>query len=262
MAVVEMIFKKLVRNVPMSKKIVTFVLLLTVFSAGCLVQSGSTPQASQKFSINVVEVPFKVPLNITAVTVNLSVNFIGYRHLSVHYSYPVMFIRAGESVYNVSAFRLSNDVYMVPPYWIPAYEYNESREPVLLTAFLNNGSIVSLNIKVSGVPHKTVDMTVNYEVEKNGTHYVVRPLGWSVNTLRLWNETFNITMELHEPLQIANAPKVEFVNGTYILPDVCKYKSGSTVVVYKYSIGDVYIVGPAGRGFVGKVYFPCEKIKG
>ncbi|ASJ01512.1 hypothetical protein [Thermococcus gorgonarius] len=244
----------------MVRKIVALVLILTVFSAGCLVQIGSKPSASRGFSVNVTAAPFNVPVNITAVMVNVSVNFVGYRHLTVHYSYPVIFIKVGGSVYNVSTFRLSNDVYMVPSYSIPAYEHNESGVPLSLTAFLNNGSIVLVDIEVSGVPNETVDMVVNYEVEKNGTHYVVRPLGWSLEKITLWGEVFNLAMELHEPIQIANAPAVRFVNGTYIVPSVCKVKNGNTVVSYKYSIGDVYIVGPAGRGFVGKVYFPCEKM--
>ncbi|WP_297468642.1 hypothetical protein [Thermococcus sp.] len=246
----------------MAKKIMVLVLILAVFSAGCLVQVGRNPSASQSFSLNVTEVPFKVPINVTAVTVNVTANFIGYRHIVVHYSYPVIFIKAGEPVYNLSTFRLSNDVYMVPAYMIPVYEYNESREPLSLTAFLSNGSIVLLNIRVSGVPNKTVDMTVNYEVNKNGTHYIVRPLLVSVKRITLWNETFNVTMKFHEPIQIANAPQVEFINGTYILPGICKSKSGNMVIVYRYSIGDVYIVGPTGEGFVGKVYFPCERMSG
>ncbi len=257
-----MVLKKLARDVSMAKKIVALVLLLMVFSAGCLMQMDSRPSSSQGFSLNVTEVPFKVPINVTAVTVNITANFVGYRHLTVHYSYPVIFIRAGAPVYNVSTFRLSRDVYMVPTYLIPTYEYKESREPTSITAFLNNGSIVLLNIGVSGVPNNTVEMSIDYEVERNGTHYIVRPIGWSVKKIALWNETFNIILELHEPLKIANAPQVEFVNGTYILPNVCKSKSGNTVVVYGYSIGDVYIVGPAGKGFVGKVYFPCERMSG
>ncbi|WP_029551049.1 hypothetical protein [Thermococcus zilligii] len=84
----------------------------------------------------------------------------------------------------------------------------------------------------------------------------------SLEEITLWGEAFNLTLELHEPIQIANAPAVGFVNGTYILPSVCNFKDGNTVIVYKYSIGDVYIAGPAGKGFVGKVYFPCEKIGG
>ena len=257
-----MILKKFVRDVPMVKKIASLVLLLAVFSAGCLGQAGRNSSTSQSFSLNVTEVPFKVPINITAVTVNVTADFIGYRHLIVHYSYPVIFIKVGETVYNVSTFRLSNDVYMVPTYMIPAYEYNESHEPLSLTAFLNNGSIVLLNIRVSGVPNRTVDMTVNYEVEKNGTNYIVRPLSWSVKKIALWNEMFNVTVKLREPMQIANAPQVEFINGTYVLPNVCKSKSGDMAIVYRYSIGDVYIVGPTGDGFVGKVYFPCERMTG
>ncbi|WP_029551050.1 hypothetical protein [Thermococcus zilligii] len=95
----------------------------------------------------------------------------------------MIFIKVGGPVYNVSTFKLSNDVYMVPPYRVPAYEHRDFGVPLSLTAFLDNGSTALLNIKVSGVPSETVDMGITYEVEKNGTHYVSggnNPLGGGV----------------------------------------------------------------------------------
>ncbi|WP_297438344.1 hypothetical protein [Thermococcus sp.] len=240
----------------MLKKVAPLVLVLVVFSAGCLIHVERETTAPG-FSLNVTYAPFKAPVNVTALTVNISANFIGYRHIVVNYSYPVILIKAGPGVRNVSAFRLSKDVYLVP-----YYTFNNTEGMTSVTLQLENGSMTFANIKVFGTPAKVVDITVNYEVEKNGTHHIVRPLGWSVNTLRLWNETFNATVELGEPIQIANAPRVEFKNGTYVLPTVCKSTDGGLTVIYRYSVASVYIVGPAGDGFVGKVYFPCEETTG
>ena len=139
----------------------------------------------------------------------------------------MILIKAGPSVANVSAFRLSKDVYLVP-----YYTFNDTNGMASVTLWLRNGSIKFANIKVSGTPTKVVDMAVTYEVEKNVTHYIVRPLSWPVNKLKLWNETFNVTVKLGEPIQIANAPKVEFKNGTYVLPLVCKSTNGGVTVIY------------------------------
>ncbi|ASA77366.1 hypothetical protein [Thermococcus sp. 5-4] len=241
----------------MVRKIVVLALIIVVFSAGCLGQAG-TKNTSQEFSLKVTSVPFRVPINVTAITVNVSADFIGYRHLVIDYSYLVVFVKTDSAVFNVSAFRLSNDVYMVP-----YYQFKDSHGlPASITVWMKNGSTAFVNINVSGTPKRVVNMVVNYEVDKNGTYYVVRPLGWSVKRLNLWNETFNVTVELNEPIQMVNAPPVKLINNTYILPSACKVTNGSTTAVYKYSVGDVYIVGSVGEGFVGKIYFPCEKMEG
>ncbi|AHL22059.1 hypothetical protein [Thermococcus nautili] len=241
----------------MTWKIAPLLLVLVVFSAGCLVQTGSET-TSPGFVLNVTYVPFKVPLNVTAVAINVSANFIGYKSLVINDVYPAILIKAGPNVKNISAFRLSKDVYLV----VPSLDEDSSEKFYSLTVWLKNGSVAIANIKFSGTPAKVVDMVVNYEVEKNGTHYVVRPMSWSIGEATLWNETFNVTVELPEPIQIANAPSVEYKNGTYVLPEVCKTASGGVTVIYRYSIGDVYVVGPIGEGFVGKIYFPCEKMAG
>ncbi|GAB6135548.1 hypothetical protein [Thermococcus prieurii] len=238
----------------MMRKIAPLFLVLVVFSVGCLVQTGGKT-ASSSFTLNVTYTPFKVPLNVTVVAINVSANFIGYKSLVINDVYPAVLIKAGPNVKNVSAFRISKDVYM-----LPLYLFNNSLRTYSATVWLNNGSIAIANIKFSGTPTKVVDIVVNYDVEKNGTHYVVRPIGWSLKRITLWNETFNVTVELPEPIQIVNAPTVEFKNGTYILPEVCKTTSGGVTVIYRYSIGEIHIVGPMGDAFVGKIYFPCEKM--
>jgi len=241
----------------MMKKIAPLVLVLVVFSAGCLVQTGGETTSSS-FTLNVTYTSFKVPINVTVVAINVSTNFIGYKHLVINDVYPAILIKAGPDVSNVSAFRLSKDVYLA----VPSLYEDYSERFYSLTVWLRNGSVAIANVKFSGTPTKVVDMIINYDVDKNGTHYVVRPIGWSLKRITLWNETFNVTVELPEPIQIANAPSVEYRNGTYILPGVCKTTSGDVTVIYKYSIGDVYVVGPSGEGFVGKIYFPCEKMSG
>ena len=240
----------------MVKKIVVLALIITVFSAGCLAQVG-TKNASQGFSLRVSSVPFRVPISVTAIMVNVSAGFIGYRHLVSNYQYFVVFVKTDSAVFNVSAFKLSDDVYVVP-----YYQFKDSHGlPASITVWMKNGSTAVVNINVSGIPKRIVNMVVNYEVDKNGTHYVVRPIGWSVKRLSLWNETFNVTVELNEPIQILNAPPAKLFNNTYILPSSCRVTNGGITVVYKYSIGNVYIVGSLGEGFVGKIYFPCEKME-
>ncbi len=70
----------------MARKIAALVLIMAVFSAGCLVQMGGKPSASGGFSVNVTTAPFNVPVNITAVMVNVTASFFGYHHLTVQYS--------------------------------------------------------------------------------------------------------------------------------------------------------------------------------
>jgi len=236
------------------KKVAPMVLVWVVFSAACIAQTGGTQPSG--FALNVTYAPFKVPLNVTVVAINVSANFIGYKSLVINDVYPAILIKAGPNVKNVSAFRLSKDVYI-----LPHYLFNNSLNMYSATVWLKNGSVAIVTIKFSGIPKKVVDVVVNYDVEKNGTHYIVRPIGWSLKRITLWNETFNVTVELPEPIQIANAPTVEFKNDTYVLPEVCKKKSGDVTVIYRYSIGEIHIVGPIGEGFVGKIYFPCEKMK-
>ncbi len=235
------------------EKRILLLIAIVVFSAGCLVnlETGTT---SPGFSINVTYGPLKAPINVTALTVNISANFIGYRHVTVNYSYPVVLIKAGPDVLNVSAFKLSKDAYL-----LPYYTFNDTNGMTSVTLWLKNGSITFANIKVSGKPRKLIEMSVNYEVEENGTHYIVRPLGWSEDTLELWKEVFNVTIKFDEPIQIANAPRVEFKNGTYVLPSACRVKNNNVLIIYRYSVGSIHIVGPSGDGFVGKVYFPCKE---
>jgi len=252
--VVMIVLKFKRRDVPMIKKIAPLVLVLVVFSSGCLVQTGGKT-ASSSFALTVTYTPFKVPLNVTVVAINVSASFIGYKHFVINNVYPVVLIKAGPDVKNISAFRLSKDVYM-----LPSYLFNNSLGAYSATVWLKNGSVAIANIRFSGIPAKVIAMVVNYDVEKNGTHYIVSPLAWSVDKVTLWNETFNVTVELPEPIQIANAPTVEFKND--ILPEVCKTTEGDVTVIYRYSIGEIHIVGPTGDAFVGKVYFPCEKMAG
>ncbi len=241
----------------MTWKIVPLLLVLVVFSAGCIVQTGSET-TSPGFVLNVTYVPFKVPLNVTVIEINVSTNFIGYKSLVINDVYPAILVKAGSDVSNVSAFRLSKDVYLV----VPALDEDSSEKFYSLTVWLKNGSVAIANIKFSGTPTRVIDIVVNYDVEKNGTHYVVRPIGWSLKRITLWNETFNVTVELPEPIQVANAPSVKFKNDTYVLPEVCKTTSGGVTVIYRYSIGEIHVIGPMGDAFVGKVYFPCEEIAG
>jgi len=243
----------------MMRKIAPLVLVLVVFSAGCLVQTGGKT-ASSSFALNTTYIPSKaeVPVNVTAIAINVTVNFIGYKNITFTQVYPVVLVNVGPDVVNVtSSFRLSDNTYAVPGY---LFDRLNNVNTLIVGLVLQNGSAPGLKIEFSGTPTKVVDMVVNYDVEKNGTHYIVRPIGWSLKRITLWNETFNVTVELPEPIQIANAPTVEFKND--ILPEVCKTTEGDVTIIYKYSIGDVYLVGPAGKSFVGIIYFPCEKMAG
>ncbi len=237
----------------MIRKIVPLLLLFVVLSAGCL----GHEETKTNFSIKINAVPFNPGINVTAVMFHVHAKFIGYKHVTVNYSYPAILIKTSPDVLNLSAFKLSDDVYMLPYY---SFKNPENLASILVR--MKNGSTTSVDIRVEGTPKKSIEMTINYEVKKNGMHYLVRPIGWSVKKLTVWNETFNVTLVIQRPIQIANAPTVELKNDTYLLPELCKTKSGSVTAIYKYSVGDVYVIGPAGEGFVGKVYFPCEKMAG
>ncbi|WP_457743023.1 hypothetical protein [Thermococcus sp.] len=232
---------------------IALVLILAVLSAGCISHSTKT---TSTFSMNVTYIPHRISVNVTVTAINVTANFIGYKHLTINNTYVAVFLKAGPEIANISASRLSRDIYMLSPYL-----FNDPVKWYSTGVWLKNGSVASVDIRFKGIPKPVVRIVVNYEVKKNGTHFIVRPLGWSSERLTLWNETFNVTLRFQGPIQIANAPEVKFENGTYILPTICREKNDDVTVIYRYSVGDIYIVGSGGEGFMGKIYFPCEDMK-
>ncbi len=241
-------------------------LALVVLGSGCVVNvKGNSPQRGFSLSLQ-TEGNTTVVKNWTAVRVNITSQFIldGQGTINMNKGFTAILLETENDVVNLSAFPLGKNVYLIPPYMFSEWQQpGEKYTP--LNARMKDGYYVSVDVRYRGTPNRSVGLSLSFDVKKlNDGNYRVEIITFGSGTFEAFGEEYRIVvLPVKSSLNFVNIPSERYLgNWTYILPPTNRYKENGVTTIVEYPVAEVYIEHNGHMAFLGKVYFPYDRING
>ncbi len=252
---------------PRTRYVILAVLLLfMVIGSGCIVNVREKGHHGRFFLSIRTHGNTTVVKNWTAVRVNITSGFIleGNRSVNTDKQFTAILLETGNDVANMSAFRLGRNVYLIPPYMFSG-EYKAGEEYASLNARIKNGSYAFVEVTYQGTPERGIGLSLSFTVKKlNNGDYKVELIGAGSTSINAFGKKYKVVaLPVGGLLDFVGIPSERYLgNWTYILPPTDRYRKNGVTTTIGYPVAEIYIEYDGYRAFLGKVYFPYEKING
>jgi len=241
--------------------LVALLLVAVVYAGGCLGNGGGegfSLQISSEHGSHAIE-------GWSAMTASVEATFLlnGSRNVTTVKMFPILLIKTSDDVKNLSsAFPLGDGVYEIPPYEWTSQGGDKKFTSVMATFANNTTSLITITMR--GDPVGTLNARIYFRVRRleNGS-YLVAGIGAFPGVFGAFGKEYSLVMKPSSmSMQVEGMPPAKYLgNWTYLLPPTNSLESGGTKTIIDYPVALVYLKSGNKEAFVGKIYFPYEKIK-